>query len=195
MRRTFALLVAMALCGAAQAGEGYFAFYKKDADKYWDVFGDGDKERGQVTCYADTRSRDGSVVQIHRSLSDGEVWMFVKNTDWEIPAEAGISGTAHVNYYNANGRLIDGGDFEYLVKDKNTILILQIKGKKLADNLWNTKRMAFVMPGNLSNFAVGFEKPREVLRGISECVAQNETKYKGYKGESEKAPPEVKDKI
>ena len=44
------------------------------------------------------------------------------------------------NFFNANrDTLIDGANFEYAVKDKNTILILQIKAERFSEVMWNAR--------------------------------------------------------
>ena len=64
-------------------------FFQKETDKFWAVFGEAETETGQVTCYGRANKKDGSFIQIHRSLVDGEVWAIIRNTAWEIKLKAG----------------------------------------------------------------------------------------------------------
>jgi len=170
-------------------------FYKKETDKFWSVYGDADTETGQVTCYGSANKKDGSWIQIHRSLVDGELWAIMRNTAWEIEGEG--RGTLRWNFYSANkDAFIDGTEFTYEIRNKNTILILQITPKRFSEVLWNTRYFTLVMPGNLQNLSVSFERRgSSMLDALAECVAKNEKKYKNFKPTLERIPDAVKDKI
>jgi hypothetical protein len=102
------------------------------------LLGGADAETGQATCYGRANKKDGSFIQIHRSLVDGEVWAIVHDTEWEI--QGPDRGSLRWNFFNGlkNG-LIAGANFDYNLKDKNTILILQIEPKKFSEALWNAR--------------------------------------------------------
>ncbi len=146
------------------------SFYK-ETDKFWSVYGDADTETGQVTCYGSAGKKDGSWIQSHRSLVDGELWAIIRNTAWEIDGEG--RGTLRWNFYSPNkDAVIDGTEFTYDIRNKNTIL------------------------GNLQNLSVSFErKGSTVLDALAECVAKNEKKYEDFKPSLERIPDAVKDKI
>ena len=170
-------------------------FYQKETDKFWTVFGGADTETGQVTCYGRAKKKDGSFIEIHRSLVDGEVWTIIRNNAWEIDGDG--RGVLRWNFYSANkDAFIDGTEFTYEIRNKNTILILQIARKRFSEVLWNTRYFTLVMPGNLQNLSVSFErKGGTMLDALAECVSQNEKKYKNFKPSLEKIPDAVKDKI
>jgi hypothetical protein len=192
MRLIIALLLSSFCIGYLKAEET--TFYQKETDNFWSVFGGADAETGQATCYGRANKKDGSFIQIHRSLVDGEVWAIVHNTAWEI--EGQDRGKLRWNYFGGKGALVDGSDFEYVVKDKNTILILQIIPKNFSEAIWNARYFTLVMPGNLQNLSVSFEiKGSSMLAALAECVKQNETKYKGFKPSLEKIPDSVKEQL
>lgn len=170
-------------------------FYKKETDKFWSVYGDADTETGQSTCYGSVSKKDGSWIQIHRSLVDGELWAIARHTAWEIEGEG--RGTLRWNFYSANkDAFIDGTEFTYDIRNKNTILILQITPKRFSEVLWNTRYFTLVMPSNLQNLSVSFErKGSSMLDALAECVAKNEKTYKNFKPALERIPDAVKDKI
>lgn len=85
MRLIIAMLLSFACIASVRAED--VAFYKKGTDKFWTVFGEADTETGQVTCYGRANKKDGSFIQIHRSLVDGELWAIIRNTTWEIEGE------------------------------------------------------------------------------------------------------------
>ena len=191
--RTIIVLVLLTLCSPVCAES--INFYKKETDKFWSVYGDADTETGQATCYGSANKKDGSWIQIHRSLVDGELWAIIRNTAWEIDGEG--RAILRWNFYSANkDAFIDGTEFTYEVKNKNTILILQITSNRFSEVIWNTRYFTLVMPGNLQNLSVSFErKGSSMLDALAECVAKNEKKYKDFKSSMERVPDTVKDKI
>ena len=85
MRLIIAFLLSAFCTGDLKAEE--ITFYQKETDKFWSVFGGADVETGHATCYGRANKKDGSFIQIHRSLVDGEVWAIVHNTAWEIEGQ------------------------------------------------------------------------------------------------------------
>ncbi|WFU81326.1 hypothetical protein QA645_00815 [Bradyrhizobium sp. CIAT3101] len=188
-----ALLLSAFRIGYLNAEE--LSFYEKETDKWWTVFGGANAETGQATCYGRANKRDGSFIQIHRSLVDGEVWAIVHDTEWEI--QGPDRGQLRWNFFNGlkNG-LIAGANFDYVLKDKNTILMLQIEPKNFSEALWNARYFTLVMPGNVPNMSLSFEnKGSSMLSSLVECVKQNETKYKNFKPSPEKVPDSVKEQL
>src|SRR5947209_1961169 len=103
LRLIIALLLSAFLIGDLNAEE--LSFYEKETDKWWTVFGGANAETGQ-------NKKDGSFIQIHRSLVDGEVWAIVHDTEWEI--QGPDRGQLRWNFFNGlkNG-LIAGANFDY----------------------------------------------------------------------------------
>jgi hypothetical protein len=193
LRLINALLLSVFLIGNLNAEELFF--YEKETDNWWTVFGGANAETGQATCYGRANKKDGSFIQIHRSLVDGEVWAIVHDTEWEI--QGPDRGSLRWNFFNGlkNG-LIDGANFDYVLKDKNTILILQIEPKNFSQALWNARYFTLVMPGNAPNMSVSFEsKGSSMLSALAECVKQNEKKFKSFKPSLERVPDAVKEQL
>ena len=193
LRLIIALLLAALRIDNLNAEE--FPFYKKETDDWWTVFGGANADTGQATCYGSAHKKDGSFIQIHRSLVDGEVWAIVHDTEWDIQSPNG--GSLRWNFFNGlkNG-LIAGADFDYILKDKNTILILQIDSKNFSQALWNSRYFTIVMPGNVPNISVSFERNgSSMLSALAECVKQNEAKYKSFRPSLEKVPDSVKEQL
>jgi hypothetical protein len=193
MRLIIALLLS-AFCIKALSAEET-TFYQKETDKFWAVFGGADADTGQVTCYGRATKKDGSFIQIHRSLVDGEVWAFVHDTEWEI--QGPDQGSLRWNFFNGRkDGLIAGANFDYVLKDKNTILIPRIEPKNFSEALWNSRYFTLVMPGNVANLSLSFEsKGGSMLTSLAECVKQNEKKYKTFKPSLEKVPDAVKEQL
>ena len=193
MRLIMAVLLSIICIGDLNAEE--LTFYRQDTDRWWSVTGGAETDTGQATCYGQASKKDGSFIQIHRSLVDGEVWAFVHNTAWEFDTRDG--GMLRWNFFSANkDALIDGANFDYAVKDKNTILILQIMPKRFSEVMWNARYFTLVMPGNLQNLSLSFEqKGSSMLAALAECVKQNETKFKTFKPSLETVPNSVKEHL
>lgn len=192
MRMIIALLI-LAFVGDLNAEELHF--YQKETDTFWTVYGGAETDTGQATCWGRANRKDGSFIEIHRSLVDGELWAFVHDTEWEI--QGPDQGTLRWNFFNGlkNG-LVGGANFDYVLKDKNTLLILQIEPKKFSDALWNTKYFTLIMPGNVPNLSLSFEsKGGTMLTALAECVKQNEKKYKNFKPSPEKVPDAVREQL
>lgn len=194
MRSIAAMLIFVAWTTAIVAEE--ITFFEKETDKYWSVLGGAETNTGQASCYGRAKKKDGSFIQIHRSLVDGEVWAIISNTEWEIETDG--KAVLRWNFYRSGNKdsLIDGADFQYEVKNKNTILILQIASKRFTEALWNAKYFSMIMPGNLSNLNMGFErKGSSMLDALAECIRLNEKTYKDFKPALEKVPDSVKERI
>jgi hypothetical protein len=193
MRLIIALLLSVFCVGHLTAEE--LSFYKKETDNWWTVFGGADTETGQATCWGRANKKDGSFLEIHRSLVDGELWAFVHNTEWEI--QGPDQGSLRWNFFSGRkDGLIAGANFDYVLKDKNTILILQIEPKQFSEALWNARYFTLVMPGKVSNLSLSFEsKGGSMLTSLAECVKQNEKKYKNFKPSLEKIPDAVKEQL
>jgi hypothetical protein len=193
MRLIIVLLLSAFCAGNLNAEE--ITFYQKETDNWWSVMGGADTDTGQATCYGRAIKKDGSFIQIHRSLVDGELWAFVRNTAWEIDTQD--RGVLRWNFFGrGKDALIDGTEFEYVVKNKNTILILQIKVERFSEVMWNARYFTLVMPGNLQNLSLSFEsRGSSMLTALAECVKQNEAKYKDFKSSLEKVPDSVKEQL
>ena len=193
MRLRIALLLLAAWATTSVAEE--MTFFEKETDNFWAVAGAAESNTGQATCYARAKKKDGSFIQIHRSLVNGELWAIIRNTDWDFVTNG--KAALRWNFYRSlrKDSLIDGGDFEYEVKNKDTILILDIKSKRLIEVMWSTRYFTLVMPGNLSNLSFSFERAGSAtVNALSECIKLNEQKYKDFKP-TDKVPDAIRDRI
>jgi hypothetical protein len=193
MRFIIALLLSAFCVGDLNAEK--LSFYKNETDNWWTVFGGADTETGQATCWGRANKKDGSFVEIHRSLVDGELWAFVHNTEWEI--QGPDQGSLRWNFFSGRkDGLIAGANFDYVLKDKNTILILKIEPQNFLEALWNARYFTLVMPGNVTNLSLSFEtKGGSMLTSLAECVKQNEKKYRNFKPSLETVPDAVKEQL
>lgn len=158
-------------------------FYSKGTDKFWSVTGIATDN--QATCLASSTMTDGSVVEIHRSLVDGELWIYVKDVLWNMNPQG--SGTLRWNFYNG-GAVSGGADFKFNVRSKNSLELLQIEEKGFLDTMRNATSFTLVMPENLQNISFSFEKSGgTAVAAMQECISKNESKYRNKSGGA--APP------
>lgn len=194
MRFTSALIFLLLLATPATAEE--ITLFEKETDKFWSVLGGAETNTGQATCFGRAQKKDGSYIQIHRSLVDGELWVIVHNSDWEIKTDS--KGILRWNFYRGGSKdsLIDGANFDFQVKNKNTILILGIAPKRFSEIIWNTRYFTLIMPGDLVNLSMGFEtRGSTMLDALAECIRLNEKAYKDFKPTLQKIPDSVRERI
>lgn len=194
MRLISAFIFLLLLAIPAVAEE--ITFFEKETDKFWSVLGGAETNTGQATCFGRAQKKDGSYIQIHRSLVDGEVWVIAHHSDWEIKTDS--KDVLRWNFYRNGSRdsLIDGANFDFQVKNKNTVLILGIASKRFTEVIWNTRFFTLIMPGDLENLNMSFEvKGNTMLDALAECVRLNEKKYKDFAPALQKVPDSVRDRI
>lgn len=168
---TFLLLA----CGMGSAQADSTTFYNKGTDKFWAV--SGTATDNQATCFASSQMTDGSIIEIHRSLIDGELWIYVKDVLWNMNPQG--SGTLRWNNYDASNKVIGGADFKFNAQSKNSLEILQIEEKGFLNTIQNTKYFTLVMPDNLQNITFSFESTgSSAVAAMRECITKNESKYR-----------------
>jgi hypothetical protein len=170
-------------------------FYSRQTDPFWSVTGANDTSTGQADCFAEADRKDGSTIQIHRSLVTGELWAVIHGIEWDIQSK---NGTLRWNFYGpgSKGDLIAGTDFHYEVSDKNTVLVLNITPNAFSEAFWNSTFFAIIMPGNLSNLRFDFEsKGNTMLSALAECIKKNEKTFKDTRQPLEKIPDSIKEQL
>ncbi len=188
-----ALVVTALLSSVAYAEQK--TFYSKQTDPFWSVTGANDTSTGQADCFAEADRKDGSTIQIHRSLVTGELWAVIHGIEWDIQSK---DGTLRWNFYGpgSKGDLIAGTDFHYEVSDKNTVLVLNITPNAFSEAFWNSTFFAIIMPGNLSNLRFDFEsKGNKMLSALAECIKKNEKTFKDTRQPLEKIPDSIKEQL
>ena len=119
-------------------------------------------------CYAEINWRDGSRFQLIRDLADGELYIFLRNSTWNI-SDAPGNYRMRMNFHNRNGQ-ISGLNFEYKLINKNTIVIRNIIKEQFLPLFSNNTRAVFVMPGSIQNAEIDLTGSTRTLAEISNCV-------------------------
>ena len=160
--------------GIAVAQAQNTTFYDKQADTYWRVIGIA-RGSEQATCFIESSMTDGSYVQIHRALTDGEVWVVVHNVLWNIDPRQ--TGKLRWNVF-IGGKSVHS-DFDYSADGANSILILKILEKGFFDALRDSDKFTIEMPDNIKSISFGFKNKGAPVFGIlADCVSRNEATYR-----------------
>jgi hypothetical protein len=133
------------------------------------VTADVDGGNGNPACYAEINWRDGSQFQLIRDLADGELYIFLRNNNWNIGDKSGNTYRLRMNFINRSGN-IAGLNFEYYLVNKNTIVIRNIKKDQFLPLFANNVKALFVMPGNIENAEIDLTGSSRSLEEISKCI-------------------------
>ena len=148
-----------------------FAFYDKPLSDGWKVIGDVGNKETNPGCALNLSYTDGSKFQLVRDLKDGEVYFWLKNTDWNIADEFGKTYPVRINFYDNHGN-VTGGDFEYLLVTKNTIVIRNLNVDEIIPVFMSMSKMKFIMEGNIQNLEVPLDGTTEGVKYLGECIKQ-----------------------
>jgi hypothetical protein len=119
-------------------------------------------------CYAEINWRDGSRFQLIRDLADGELYIFLRNSAWNISDPPG-NYSMRINFLSRSGQTT-GLNFEYRLINKNTIVIRNIIKEKFLPLFANNTRAIMVMPGSIQNAEIDLTGSSRTLTEISNCV-------------------------
>lgn len=130
----------------------------------------GDKSANlNPACYADISYQDGSRFQLIRDLADGELWMLVRNVNWQIPDQPGSVNILQANFHQ--GQNIYPMTFQYKVMNKNTIAIQNIiKDGSFLPYFMKSSKMIFIMPDNIENIQITLDGSRKALEDVARCI-------------------------
>jgi|GEM_PF-3732786 len=171
MRAITVFLVSFLLMGVSHAAPS--EFYHKQADKFWRVAGITN-DANEVFCYGLVNRKDGAFIEIHRSLTDGEVWVGIRNPAWNL--DPNDKGTMTWNFYG--GGQTASTKMNFSAQDNKTIEILQIPEKQFFDFIAASGYFTLVLPNNQPSVSFAFQnRGTALVSAITECVAQNEGKY------------------
>lgn len=138
------------------------------------------------------RFDDGSDLQISKNVKSGELYMWVRNTDWELDSEAKSNESRYsqvqINFYKGR-KFVKGGALHWYAKSKNIVAIPDIGPTEFALALHHSNRLSIVMPGNIGNMHVNIPG-KQVLTVLVKCIHEH-GKYKKLKSPEEVPTPEV----
>lgn len=143
-------------------------FYKRDIPKWGTVYGDLPGEfSGKCSAELIYAENDGSYAQINKNLETGELYLYIRNTDWEIP-NAPYEGKVLINVYNYQNKVFLSSDLGVQFINKNSIRLPNLLASDLINIFSKGSFIKIVMPDNVKNISLRLEK--SVIDALVECV-------------------------
>lgn len=133
----------------------------------WTVFGNQKDGEKNPVCLAETTWKDGSKFQLIKDLADGELYIWFQNLQWNI-------GDEPKNLYRmkmtAYGRNVVSGDFQFLLVNKNTIVIPGLEKGDFAEVFMTASKLMFYMPGTISNAELPLNDSMKAAVALGKCI-------------------------
>lgn len=152
------------------ANDGY-EFYSNDIG-FWHAGGYSGDPNLNPACYLETSWDDGSTFQVIKDLETGEFYIYIKNNQWNISDKPGDYSGIRINIDQADGNVI-GGDFNYYLINKNTLVIPAITVDNFLPPFLNGTKLNLVMPGDISNAEVGLDNIIPAMQEMSNCITKS----------------------
>lgn len=147
--------------------------YERRATENWLVQGIyyPTRERNDA-CVAFKEWKDGSKLELVKDLKSGELRIWHQAMGWNrINDEKMKKYSLRMNFYDQQGNVADGGEIDYTLINKNTIVISQIDEKRFLKAFVNSNRINFIPEGNVSNTQVYFDgKSSDIANVLADCV-------------------------
>lgn len=151
----FAVIAALTIASPALADEVFFP--KQTIFRGWSIIGltrsDFSNDK-YCSARLDYSENDGSAAEITKNIDTGELYIWVRNTDWNITG-APVKSEAILTAFKS-GKSIKSGTMEIDIKNKNSVIVPRLEGKELTDVLWDGDAIRIVMPNNISNIWIKF---------------------------------------
>lgn len=132
------------------------------------VTADVDGGSANPACYAEINYRDGSRFQLIRDLADGELYIFLRNTSWNI-SDAPGNYQLRANFVR-NSQVVSGLNFQYRLVNKDTIVIRNIKKETFLPLFTANESINIIMPGSIQNGTIDLTGSSRALEEISKCI-------------------------
>lgn len=142
-------------------------FYSNFAGQ-WQISGSPGDEVLNPSCSANFHYNDGSEFRLIKDLDDDELYIFFKNTDWNIRDMTGEVYSVRLNFLGSRGT-VTGGIMPYVLLNKNSIHIRNISGKAFIPDFAALSRLQFVMPGTIQNTTITLNSSNQAVNALVEC--------------------------
>lgn len=137
----------------------------------WNIFGNrADKENNKnAVCIAETTWKDGSTFQLTKDMSDGELYVWFQNLQWNIGDTPKKTYTMKMTVYGSGGK-VASGNFKYILLNKNTIVIPGLQGGDFAEMFMTMNKLMFYMPGTIQNAELPLWDSSNAARELVRCI-------------------------
>ena len=145
------------------------ANFYNDEIGYWSIFGFEGTPTDNKACVLEMVWQDGSRFQLIKDLVDGELYIFLKNNDWNISNPEGVYEFEMV-IINENNTEAVSGVMEYILLNKNTIVVRGLDADGFVPPFTSLDELRFIMPGNIQNAYVDLENSNAAIQSMSKCI-------------------------
>ena len=160
---TIATMIFSLLIGTAYAE----FFYNSEQSGLWTAVGIiGDEKNPR--CLSFMEYEDGSSVEVVKDMKDGELYIIIYNTDWNITDEPGVTGNGQMRFIKGNN-ITATNDIELLLVNKNTVAIPNIYDDIFIPQFMKNDSMRLIMPGTTSNISIPLTGTMGVVEKMIEC--------------------------
>jgi hypothetical protein len=166
--KNFIFIIALLFSSTVASAQ---TFYERSS-KFWTVYGDQDALNGNPGCWMQYNWQDGSSVQIGYDMGTQTMNIYFKNMNWQIVDQVNqVYEGLRINFFSSDGSVV-GGNFSYLLIDKNSLLIPEVNIKPFLDAFSNRKQMVFVMPGTIENAHIDLTGTRQAVQYFTDCLSR-----------------------
>lgn len=149
------------------------AFFRQQVGN-WLIVGLPSQEGKNAVCGAEYGFGDGSRLTVYSDLVDGELYLALHNTRWNIGDEPNSRSQLRVNFIARNGH-IKGAPAEFIIINKNTIIIPNVNAKAFIPDFMDRHKLEFVMPGTITNAEIPLDNSTRAVEMLIKCVDAGST--------------------
>lgn len=150
----------------------------------WVVLGHKGDDTIRPACVIGRHWTDGSSLQLIFDLSDGEFYVRVENTVWEIGDPPGSYGNrpgtnpAKIVFLGSRGN--SNADVYYELHSKNLVLIRHLNSGPFMRDFSSANRFKIIMPGNIQNVDIDLNDSSSAAEVLVSCLeTSNKVQLKG----------------
>jgi len=158
-------------------------FFTKKVTETWTVYGGYYDAKGEKpTCFAQRDWDDGSFFQIHKDLSDGEIFFFLKNYVWDIGDPKGPDHRYNMKIiytkrYKRGTDIVDKGEMAFYLSSKNSIFVPGLSSDRLLTSLLKSDTITLIPEGDVPNAKIAIGRMAPVLETLSNCISTYKTQH------------------
>lgn len=171
------LSILVLVCGlwstASFASDPGYEFYSNQSQNWYIGGYTGDSEKNPA-CYLEYSFQDGSTFQLVKDLKDGELYIFLRNMQWNISDPPG-EYNLHMNFITRSDDIDPAsGKYYFELYNKNTITINWLSVDEFIPGFMKSSELRLIMPGDIENAYVPLEGSSYAIELIAECIDKSD---------------------
>lgn len=167
-RITFPLFIMVILASFSLPLFAQQPFFRQQAGN-WLIAGFPSTNGKNAFCGAEYEFGDGSRFTVYSDLIDGELYLGLHNTRWNIGDEPNSRNQLRINFIARNGH-IKGGTADFILLNKNTIVIPGVNPKAFLPDFMDREKLELVMPGTITNAEIPLGNSTRAIELLIKCV-------------------------